>query len=165
MSPTRGDGIVGRGKTFFLVKKGFSPPHTPPLFEKSEVCFAHVVRKTGNINLSYPYSRSERFTFAAGKYFTLRSNASRRIYPALHVGLQRKTTQSYPYSRSECFMFATGKRFTLQSNASCRIYPALHVGLLCKLTHPTPFRKKRSMFCSRCSQNGKYKLIISLLTK
>ena len=91
--------------------------------------FAPVGRKTGNINLSYPYSRSERFTFAAGKRFTLRSNASRRIYPALHVGLQRKTTQSSPYSRSERFMFAKGKRFTLRSNASRRIYPALHVGL------------------------------------
>ena len=46
------------------------------------------------INLSYPYSRSERFTFAKGKHFTLQSNASRRIYPALHVGLHRKPTQN-----------------------------------------------------------------------
>jgi len=84
--------------------------------------------------------------FAKGKRFTLRSNASRRIYPALHVGLQRKPTQmplrcrgktinlSYPYSRSERFMFAKGKRFTLRSNASRRIYPALHVGLQRKPT-------------------------------
>ncbi|MBR7103648.1 MAG: hypothetical protein IKC65_01780, partial [Lentisphaeria bacterium] len=35
--PTRVDGIAGRGKTSFRGKRGFSPPHTPPLFEKSEV--------------------------------------------------------------------------------------------------------------------------------
>ena len=126
------------------------------------------------INLSYPYSRSERFTFAKGKHFTLQSNASRRIYPALHVGLQRKTTQSYPYSRSERFTFAAGKYFTLRSNASCRIYPALHVGLLCKLTRPTPFRKKRGTLPLRLSaialcdgglSRQDYKIIMSLLTK
>jgi hypothetical protein len=47
------------------------------------------------INLSHLYSRSERFTFAAGKHFTLQSNASRRIYPALHVGLLRKPTHNF----------------------------------------------------------------------
>jgi len=98
--------------------------------------------------------------FAKGKRFTLRSNASRRIYPALHVGLQRKPTQmrgtlplrcrgktinlSYPYSRSERFTFAKGKRFTLRSNASCRIYPALHVGLQRKPT------QKRGTLPLRC---------------
>jgi len=87
--------------------------------------------------------------FTAGKRFTLRSNASCRIYPALHVGLQRKSTQSCPYSRSERFTFAAGKRFTLRSNASRRIYPALHVGLQRKSTQSCPYsRSERFTFAA-----------------
>jgi len=47
---------LGRGKTFFHGKKGFSPPQTPPLFEKSGV-FLPLRCRGKTINLSYPYSR------------------------------------------------------------------------------------------------------------
>jgi len=95
--------MLGRGeKLFFPGKKVFPLSQTLTPFQKKRGMFAPVGRKTGNINLSYPYSRSERFTFAAGKRFTLRSNASRRIYPALHVGLHTQTnTNAAPLSRQD----------------------------------------------------------------
>jgi len=159
---------VGGGKTFFHEKKGFSPPHTPPLFEKSEVCFAHVVRKTGNINLSCPYSRKralhvcQRQTLhiakqyftqdlsCASRWFAAQTNTSPPLFEKSEVcfaHVVRKTGNiklSYHYSRSERFTFAAGKHFTLRSNASRRIYPALHVGLLRKPT------QKRGMLPLRC---------------
>ena len=145
----------GKGKTFFHEKKSFSlPPNPHPFSKKAGYCRSDVAAERKKY-LSQPNSRSERFTFAKGKRFTLRSNTSRRIYPALHVGLHTQTNTyacqrqaeikklSCPYSRSERFTFAAGKHFTLRSNASRRIYPALHVGLHRKPTHtPASVRRK-----------------------
>ena len=59
-----------------------------------EICKQRSVG--ANLNkISHPHSRSERFTFASDKLFTLRSNASRWSYPALHVGLHRKPNLPY----------------------------------------------------------------------
>ena len=126
------NGIGGKGKTSFHVKRSFPLPPEPP-FPFQE--------KRGIITLSHPHSQSERFMFAAGKRFTLRSNASRRIFPALHVGLHRKPTQLYHILTREASASCLP-----QANAS-HCEAMLHAGFFLRFTlvctanqHPLPLR-------------------------
>ena len=153
---------MGRGKTFFPVKKGFSPPPHPQPFSRKAGYVCSRWSQTGNINLSCPYSRSERFMFTAGKRFTLRSNASRRIYPALHVGLHRKPTQ-YKFIIS---LLAKRALHVCQRQT-------LHIAKQC-FTQDLSCASRwfaaqtntiAGYVCSRWSQNRKHKLIMSELAK
>ena len=106
-------GIGGRRGLLFTRKEAPSFPRTPILPQEKRgmcrsACPATARRATADCRdlertRSHPYSQSERFMFAAGKRFTLRSNASRRIFPALHGGLHRKPP---PSSRKKSGVFA-----------------------------------------------------------
>ena len=153
----RRDYFWGKGKTFFHEKKSFSLPPNPHPFSKKAGYVCSRWSQTGDIKSSYPYSRSERFTFAAGKHFTLRSNASRRIYPALHVGLHAQTNTKVGYCRSVVAAErkniyhsrtreASASRL-LQANSS-HCGAMLHAGFILHFTSSPPsfFKKKRGMF-------------------
>jgi len=117
--------------------------------------------------------------FAKGKRFTLRSNASCRIYPALHVGLLRKPTQkplrcrgksvnlSYPYSRKralhvcqrqtlhiakQCFMqdlSCASRWFAAQTNTNA-VYVCSRWSQTGDIKSSYPYSRKRALHvCQR----------------
>jgi len=94
---------LGEGKTsLFPGKERFFPPPSPhPFPEKSEVCCRSVVAAASTAQraiknglsfytiklITSELAQASTSCLPNGKRFTLRSNASRRIYPALHVDL------------------------------------------------------------------------------
>jgi len=101
---------------------------------------------TSSNNLSYPYSRKRALHFAAGKSFTLRSNASRRMQS---VSSHPQIIYHILTHASERFTFAAGKKLHIakqcfMQDLSCASY------WFAVQTNTHLFREKRGICCSAC---------------